>query len=90
MARRTRVPWLVSGTNEYGSANLGRSSATAALRLARKLLRDGTMDVRVCTPRGRVLQANELGELDPQQSDMAKGQQRGNHEAKKLKRKPRL
>ncbi|WP_439372588.1 hypothetical protein ACRQ5Q_02845 [Bradyrhizobium sp. PMVTL-01] len=86
MGRTTRVPWLVGGTNEYGSANLGRGSATVALRLARKLLRDGYMDVRICTPRGRVLQADELGELEPQESDMAKGQQRGNREAKKPKK----
>ena len=86
MGRITRVPYLVSGTKEYGSANLGRGSATVALRLARKLLRDGYMDVRVCTPRGRVLQADELGELEPQERDMAKGQQRGNREAKKPKK----
>ena len=65
MARGTRVPYLVSRTNEHGSSNLGRSSATVALRLARKLLREGYMDVRVCTPRGRVLESNELDELKP-------------------------
>jgi hypothetical protein len=76
------------GTNECGSANLGRGSATVALRLARKLLRDGYMDVRVCTPRGRILQSDELNELEPQQEMdvMAKGQQRGNREAKKPKK----
>jgi hypothetical protein len=83
-----RVPYLVSGTNEYGCSNLGRGSATVALRLARKLLRDGYMDVRVCTPRGRVLQSDELDELKPpQETDaMAKGQQRGNRETKKPKK----
>ncbi|WP_181770223.1 hypothetical protein [Bradyrhizobium sp. UNPF46] len=86
MARTARVPYLVSGTKEYGSSNLGRDSATVALRLAHKLLRDGYMDVRVCTPCGRVLQADELGELKPQESDMAKGQQRGNRETKKPKK----
>ncbi|WP_164940593.1 hypothetical protein [Bradyrhizobium zhanjiangense] len=55
MARATRVPYLVSGTNEYGGSNLGRGSASVALRLARRFLREGYMDVRVCTPRGRVL-----------------------------------
>ena len=86
MARAIRVPYLVSGTNEYGSSNLGRGTATVALRLARKLLRDGYMDVRVCTPRGRVLQSTELDELKPpKESDMAKGQQRSNREAKKPK-----
>lgn len=82
------MPYLVTGTNEYGSANLGRGTATGALRLARKLLRDGCMDVRVCTPRGRVLQSDELNELAPQQETdaMAKGQQRGNRETKKPKK----
>ena len=88
MVRTTRVPYLVTGTNEYGSANLGRGSATVALRLARKLLREGYMDVRICTPCGRVLQSDELYELEPQQERdiMAKGQQRGNREAKKPKK----
>jgi hypothetical protein len=45
MARATRVPYLVSGTNEYGSSDLGRGTPTIALRLARKLLREGYMDV---------------------------------------------
>ena len=88
MAKVTRVPYLVMGTNEYGSANLGRGSATVAVRLARKLLRNGYMDVRVCTPHGRILQSDELNELEPQQEMdvMAKGQQRGNREAKKPKK----
>ena len=81
------MPYLVSGTNEYGSSNLGRGKATFALRLARKLLREGYMDVRVCTPRGRLLQSDELDELKPPtESDMAKGQQRSNRETKKPKK----
>ena len=87
MARAVRVPYLVSGINEYGSANLGRGTATVALRLARKLLREGYMDVRVCTPRGRVLQSEQFDELKPPtEVDMAKGQQRGNRETKKPKK----
>jgi len=88
MARPIRVPYLILATGEYGSANHGRSDATVALRLARKLLRDGFMDVRVCTPRGRVLQSDELDELKPvKETDaMAKGQQRSNREAKKPKK----
>nr|WP_249137842.1 hypothetical protein [Bradyrhizobium tropiciagri] len=88
MARTTRVRYLITGTNAHGSANLGRGSATLALRIARKLLREGYTDVRVCTPRGRVLQSNEFHELTPQQEMdvMAKGQQRGNREAKKPKK----
>lgn len=57
--------YLVSGTGEYGHARLGRGSAAVALRLARKMLREGFMDVRVSTPRGRVLRANELDDLEP-------------------------
>ncbi|SFH65144.1 hypothetical protein SAMN05216525_10180 [Bradyrhizobium sp. Gha] len=76
--------YLVSGTNEYGGFNVDRGTAKVALRLARKLLREGYMDVRVCTPRGRVLKSHELDELEPsKENDMAKGQQRGNPEAKK-------
>ncbi|BBO02136.1 MULTISPECIES: hypothetical protein [Bradyrhizobium] len=91
MARAIRVPYLVSATNEYGCANLGRGSASLALRLARKFLRDGAIDVKVCTPRGRVLQSDELDELAPpdksqKETDMAKGQQRGNRETKKPKK----
>ncbi|UPK40745.1 hypothetical protein IVB18_47260 [Bradyrhizobium sp. 186] len=46
------------------------------------------MDVRVCTPRGRVLQSDELSEFEPpQETDvMAKGQQRSNRETKKPKK----
>ena len=82
------MPYLVCGTNEYGSSNLGRGTAAVALRLAEKLLREGYMDVRVCTPRGRVLQPNEFDELKPakEREVMAKGQQRSNREAKKPKK----
>lgn len=91
MAKPIRVPYLVTGTNEYGCINQDRSSPTLALRLAQKLLRDGYMDVRVCTPRGRVLKSDELDELTPQdkprkETYMAKGEQRGNREAKKPKK----
>lgn len=92
MARPVRVPYLILATGEYGSTNHGRGNATVALRLARKLLRDGYMDVRVCTPRGRVLQSDELDELKPQDKSqeetavMAKGQQRSNREVKKPKK----
>lgn len=46
------------------------------------------LDVRVCTPRGRVLQSDELSEFEPpQETDvMAKGQQRSNRETKKPKK----
>jgi len=82
------VSYLITATSAHGSASLGRSSATLALRIVRKLLREGYMDVRVSTPRGRILQSNELDELEPQSEMeiMAKGQQRRNREAKKPKK----
>ena len=63
------MPYLVRGTNEYRSANLGRGTAAVAVKLARKLLREGTMnvqnlDVKVCTPQGRLLQPDELCEFE--------------------------
>ncbi|WP_156917858.1 hypothetical protein [Bradyrhizobium sp. Cp5.3] len=84
MTRATRVPYLVSGTNEYGSSSLERSAAAVALRLARKPQREGYMDARDRPPRGRVPQSDEL--KAPKESDMAKGQQRSNREAKKPKK----
>lgn len=47
--------------------------------------------MRVCTPRGRVLQSDELDELKPQAKPqdeiyMAKGEQRGNREVNKPKK----
>ena len=88
MARPVRVPYLIRATGEYGSTSHGRSNATVALRMARKLLHDGFIDVRICTPRGRVLQSDELDDLKPtKETDaMAKGQQRSNREAKKPKK----
>jgi len=88
VARPVRVPYLIRATGEYGSTSHGRSNATVALRMARKLLRDGFIDVRICTPRGRVLQSDELDDLKPtKETDaMAKGQQRSNREAKKPKK----
>ena len=53
-----------------------------------KLSREGTVNVCVCTPRGRVLQSDEAGEFKPtEETDvMAKGQQRSNRETKKPKK----
>lgn len=70
------------------AAPISTGTAGLALRLARTFLRDGFMDVKVCTPRGRVLQSDELDELKPsdETDDMAKGQQRGNSETKKQRR----
>lgn len=88
MIRSTRAPYLVSGTGETGSAHLGRGTASFALRLERKGLREDGKDEGVRAPRGRMLQSDELDEFEPpQETDvMAKGQQRSNRETKKPKK----
>ena len=78
--------WSAGPTNTAAPISAA-ALRTVALCLARKLLREGYMDVKVCTPRGRVLQSDEFDELKPpKEVDMAKGQQRGNREAKKPKK----
>jgi hypothetical protein len=55
-------------------------------------LRQGYMK-RICTPHGRVLLSDELHqrEMQTKEAQMAKGQQRGNREAKKPKKeKPKV
>jgi hypothetical protein len=87
MARRTQLKYLVSGNHEGIRERIGRVTVAAALRKARQLVQQGYIDVRICTPRGQILSSNELSHLEKQEgTDMAKGQQRGNREAKKPKK----
>nr|WP_249809701.1 hypothetical protein [Bradyrhizobium sp. 139] len=63
------------------------TNAAVALRLARQLLREGTMDVRVCTPRPGAAIGPTQRIRTPEETDiMAKGQQRSNRETKKPKK----
>ena len=88
MGRTTHVRYLVSGINEYGDFNASRGTAAVVLKKARKLLQEGYVDVRICTPHDRVLLSDELDQLEKplKETDMAKGQQRSNREAKKPKK----
>jgi hypothetical protein len=82
-----KLKYLVSGNHEGISEHLGRVTVTAALRKARQLVREGYIDVRICTPRGQVLLSDDFNHLEKQEeTTTAKGQQRGNREAKKPKK----
>jgi hypothetical protein len=64
MDRTTHLQYLISGTNLCGRVNLGRNTAEAALKKARGFLQDGYLDVRISTPRGRLLSPEEFDQLD--------------------------
>jgi len=55
---------LIGGTNLCGRVNLGRSTAEAALKKASEFLQEGYLDVRISTPRGRLLSPEEFDQLD--------------------------
>lgn len=83
----TKLKYLVSGSHEGVSKYLGRVTAVAALRKAKQLVQEGFIDVRICTPCGQVLLSDDFNHLEKQEETaMAKGQQRGNREAKKPKK----
>jgi hypothetical protein len=64
MDRTTHLQYLVSGRDLCGCVNLGRCTAEASLKKAREFLREGYLDVRISTPRGRVLSPEEFDQLD--------------------------
>lgn len=64
MDRMTQPQYLISANNGFGSVNLRRDTAAAALKKARELVQDGYMDVRICTPRGLMLSSDEFNQLD--------------------------
>jgi len=56
--------YLISGRNQSGYVNLRRETAAAALKKARELLHEDHLDVRISTPRGRVLSPDEFDQLE--------------------------
>jgi len=64
MDRTAQLQYLISGNNRFVRVNLGRDTAAAALKTARQLLYEGHMDVRICTPRGQMLQSDEFDQLE--------------------------
>lgn len=64
MDKTTQLQYLVSGNHQYGRVSFGYTTTAAALEKARELLQNGHMDVRICTPRGRVLESEEFDQLE--------------------------
>jgi hypothetical protein len=59
-----QLQYLVVGNDQLGRVNLGRATAAAALKKAQELLQEGYMDVRICTPRGRIVLPDEFDQFD--------------------------
>ena len=64
MDRTTELHYLISGNNQFGWVNLSRAAAGAAVKKAKELLQEGYLNVRISTPRGRVLLSDEFDQLE--------------------------
>jgi len=60
MDRTPQLQYLVSGRDQGGYVSLSRDTTSAALKKARELLQEGYLDVRICTPQGRLLLSDEF------------------------------
>ncbi|AWM11153.2 MULTISPECIES: hypothetical protein [Bradyrhizobium] len=60
MDRTPQLQYLVSGRDQSGYVSLSRDTTSAALKKARELLQEGYLDVRICTPQGRLLLSDEF------------------------------
>ena len=59
-----QLPYRVSGDHQSGRVSLGRATTAAALEKARELLQEGYLDVRICTPQGRLLLSDEFDQFE--------------------------
>jgi hypothetical protein len=64
MDRTPQLQYLVSGRDQGGYVSLSRDTTSAALKKARELLQEGYLDVRICTPQGRLLLSDEFDEFE--------------------------
>jgi hypothetical protein len=64
VASTTQLQFLVSGSSQFSRVNVGRPTATEALKEAKELLGRGYMDVKICTPRGQILLPDEFDQLE--------------------------
>ena len=64
MDRTVELYYLISGNNQFGRINLSRVAAGAAVKKAKELLQEGYLDVRISTPRGRILLSDEFDQLE--------------------------
>jgi hypothetical protein len=60
----TQLKFLVSGSNQFSRVNVGHSTAAEALKNAKELLVRGYVDVKIRTPRGRILPPGEFDQLE--------------------------
>ena len=61
---RTPLQYLVSARDRSGYVSLGRTTTAVALKKARELLQEGYVDVRICTPQGRILLSDEFDQFE--------------------------
>ncbi|MHC2279329.1 hypothetical protein ACVME8_005972 [Bradyrhizobium diazoefficiens] len=61
---RTPLQYLVSARDQSGYVSLGRTTTASALKKARELLQEGYLDVRICTPQGRILLSDEFDQFE--------------------------
>jgi hypothetical protein len=61
---RTPLQYLVSGRDSGGYVSLARTTTADALKKARELLHEGYVDVRICTPQGRILLSDEFDQFE--------------------------
>ncbi|MCD9294870.1 hypothetical protein LUI11_06245 [Bradyrhizobium diazoefficiens] len=54
----------MSARDQSGYVSLGRTTTAAALKKARELLQEGYLDVRICTPQGRILLSDEFDQFE--------------------------
>jgi hypothetical protein len=64
MDKMADLQYLISGSNRFGRVNLSRATAAAAVKKAKELVQEGYMEVRISTPRGRVLLSDEFDQLE--------------------------
>ena len=64
MDRTSELHYQISGNNQFGRVNLRRGAAEAAVKKAKELLQEDYFDVRISTPRGRILLSDEFDQLE--------------------------
>jgi hypothetical protein len=58
------MSYIITGTDSAGVLSLKRDSATAAVKKAVELMAEGTRDVHITDPDGRVFSDAEFAHLD--------------------------
>jgi hypothetical protein len=58
------MSYIITGTDSAGALSLKRESAAAAVKKAVELIGEGTMDVHITDPDGRVYRDAEFAQLD--------------------------